>query len=148
METKETEAAAAEEAAPVNESPKPGDRVGCIITSREGVYEMFGFGVYDGMQPCELLPGNMPNPKITLDSGGVVWGCQCWWGSEEKIKKQIGDAKVNTYTPEEWETKSMLDELESLKLVTARALADETLPLQARKEFAAKMVEIASVELK
>lgn len=27
------------------------------------------------------------NPKIKLDTGEVVWGCECWWGptTEEKV---------------------------------------------------------------
>jgi hypothetical protein len=23
------------------------------------------------------------NPKIVLDGGGVVWGCECWWGEAD-----------------------------------------------------------------
>lgn len=34
------------------------------------------------------------NPRIRLDSGDVVWGCQCWWGPEAEIKKTIGDRQV------------------------------------------------------
>jgi hypothetical protein len=34
------------------------------------------------------------NPRIRLDSGDVVWGCQCWWGSEEKVTRSIGDREV------------------------------------------------------
>jgi hypothetical protein len=34
------------------------------------------------------------NPRIKLDSGDVVWGCQCWWGPEEEIKRTIGDREV------------------------------------------------------
>ena len=29
------------------------------------------------------------NPKIRLDSGKVVWGCECWWGPEEVVKKTL-----------------------------------------------------------
>lgn len=28
---------------------------------------------------AELLYDMSLNPKIALDSGGVVWGCECWW---------------------------------------------------------------------
>ena len=34
------------------------------------------------------------NPRIRLDSGDVVWGCQCWWGPEDEIKRAIGDRVV------------------------------------------------------
>lgn len=26
------------------------------------------------------------NPKIRLDDGREVWGCECWWGSAEDFK--------------------------------------------------------------
>lgn len=34
------------------------------------------------------------NPRIKLDSGKTVWGCQCWWGPEEQIKQAVGNRKV------------------------------------------------------
>jgi hypothetical protein len=27
------------------------------------------------------------NPKIRLDDGVEVWGCDCWWGDEDEFKK-------------------------------------------------------------
>ena len=29
------------------------------------------------------------NPRIRLDSGDVVWGCQCWWGPEKVVKARL-----------------------------------------------------------
>ena len=29
------------------------------------------------------------NPRLKLDNGEVVWGCECWWGSEAKIKDMV-----------------------------------------------------------
>lgn len=29
------------------------------------------------------------NPCITLDSGARVWGCECWWGGEEAVRRRI-----------------------------------------------------------
>lgn len=29
------------------------------------------------------------NPRIRLDSGEIVWGCQCWWGPEETVLGNI-----------------------------------------------------------
>ena len=34
------------------------------------------------------------NPKILLDSGDVVWGMECWWGSETKVKQMLENRKV------------------------------------------------------
>lgn len=32
---------------------------------------------------CVSNPAVRPsNPKIILDDGEVVWGCECWWGPE------------------------------------------------------------------
>jgi hypothetical protein len=63
---------------------------------------LFGFGVYDGdkIPPPELgvrffgMTMDHPNPQITLDNGKLVFGCECWWGSEEEIKKQCVGRKV------------------------------------------------------
>jgi hypothetical protein len=42
------------------------------------------------------FPKEWTNPCIVLDGGGVVWGCQCWWGPVEKMRQRFGE-----YT---WET--------------------------------------------
>lgn len=31
---------------------------------------------------------NIGNPRIRLDDGRYVWGCECWWGPEEDMLKQ------------------------------------------------------------
>lgn len=48
------------------------------------------------------------NPKILLDNGHVIWGCQCWFASEEKIKSMIelyekGQFEVEIVDPVYWE---------------------------------------------
>ncbi len=79
---------------------KAGDRVGAIFGSKEKEVEFFGFGVYEGDFPpngavgavaetlSAVAPGR-PNPRIKLDSGKIVWGCECWWGTEERIRLRI-----------------------------------------------------------
>jgi len=86
----------------------PGERVYAILGREGDVVEVFGMGTYVGE---EVPPADGPdspvgwiaeavieyqheNPKIQLDAGGVVWGCECWWGGEEKAKRSIGDMKV------------------------------------------------------
>jgi len=73
-----------------------GERVIAIShTSDDGktVY-IFGHGVYEGDEVPTSASGqlgqmlnaaNVTNPKIALDSGKVVWGCECWHGSEDKV---------------------------------------------------------------
>jgi len=68
-------------------------RVGAILNSEGKKINFLGYGEYVGDEvPPEDTPGfnmGMPNPKIVLDNGKVVWGCQCWWGPEEEIKKTL-----------------------------------------------------------
>jgi hypothetical protein len=102
-----------------NMMTKTGERVGAICNSDKATVRFFGFGVFDGdkeppsevsimgisvgelnkeikedckKQGREYTP--FTNPRITLDSGKVVWGCQCWWGSEEKVKKMLEGKEV------------------------------------------------------
>jgi hypothetical protein len=74
-----------------------GDRVGAISHRDGNTLYVFGFGVYDG----DFVPENAggigktlqqvgaTNPKITLDSGKVVWGCECWWGPEDLVTQRL-----------------------------------------------------------
>lgn len=79
---------------------KIGDRVGAIQSANKETVKLYGFGTYQGdeVPPKEvdsfLSELGLYNPKIVLDNGKVVWGCQCWWGSEEKVKTMIGNRKV------------------------------------------------------
>jgi hypothetical protein len=80
-----------------------GQRVGAIISSEEKKTYFLGYGVYEGDFPfgdtSSTAPvGNvadmarmrgLPNPRIRLDTGQIVWGCECWWGPEEKIKEKL-----------------------------------------------------------
>lgn len=50
------------------------------------------YGVYNGDLPCPMLGGAL-NPNITLDSGEVVWGCQVWWGAEDKVRAHIAKCR-------------------------------------------------------
>jgi len=77
-----------------------GTRVGAICDADDHEVRLYGYGVYDGyfIPPPEILFLGAPiaheNPRITLDDGKVVWGCECWWGAEERIKSMIGSRKV------------------------------------------------------
>jgi hypothetical protein len=82
-------------------------RVAVISADRE---KFLGYGVYLGDFDCHALSeywaneadrlGLYPdvaagyrsgkiqskNPKIELDSGETIWGCECWWGPEDEFK--------------------------------------------------------------
>lgn len=69
-------------------------RVVAIMSATEDKVFSFGEGEYvgDEVPPSDgagvlgiLSQMNVPNPKIVLDSGKVVWGCECWWGTPERM---------------------------------------------------------------
>ena len=91
--------------------PRPdktyGDRVGAVLSSNDGVFKFLGWGVYECDCPPKEAVGwladsanlhNRPNPRILLDSGKCVYGCECWWGSAERVQKAIDYAIADGYT--------------------------------------------------
>lgn len=79
-----------------------GTRVGAILSeSDDGVVKFLGYGAYEGdFVPEEAVGwiadaareyGNR-NPRIRLDSGKIVYGCECWWAAEGSIKKRCDAA--------------------------------------------------------
>ena len=83
---------------------KVGERVGAIFGSNEdGSISFFGYGVYEGDFVPEEAVGWMAdalchvgatNPRIRLDSGKAVYGCECWWGSENAVTKRLDGAVI------------------------------------------------------
>jgi hypothetical protein len=81
-----------------------GARVGAIShTDDDGKVYFFGFGTYQGTAVPEEAVGwmaeaarevGLKNPKIVLDNGEVVYGCECWWGAEERVKEQLANKEV------------------------------------------------------
>ena len=83
-------------------SVSPGGRVGCILSANEGAVLLLGYGVYEGddipygaVGPLaeQIISVERRNPKIVLDGGKVVWGCECWWGPEEQVKQAVSTAE-------------------------------------------------------
>ena len=77
-----------------------GARVGAVQSADNTTVKLYGYGVYEGEEipPKEVnefyAEVGITNPKMTMDNGNVIWGCQCWWGPEKRIKEMIGDRKV------------------------------------------------------
>lgn len=61
-----------------------GTRVLAITHSEEGKVFVIGSGVYAGEHVHPDI--GIPNPRIDLDNGKTVWGCECWWGPEDEMK--------------------------------------------------------------
>lgn len=74
-----------------------GERVGAVRKADDETVYLLGYGTYDGnhVPPSGWLHElGIANPRITLDDGRVVWGHECWWGSEEEVRAGIGDRRV------------------------------------------------------
>ena len=76
-------------------TPKPGMRVGVFHSMTEKTLALLGYGVYEGEEipPDDILSTEgppaivgMPIPKLRLDDGTVVWGCEVWWNDEANVK--------------------------------------------------------------
>lgn len=81
-----------------------GDRVGAIISAKDGVVNLLGYGVLveEKVPPADALGfGSIlheigkSNPCLRLDDGSEVFGCECWWGSESAIKAKFANFTVN-----------------------------------------------------
>lgn len=76
----------------------PGDRIGAILGKKDGVIELLGYGTFTGHAvPVEavgafaemLKEWERKNPRLQLDNGKIVYGCECWWGSEAAIMSEL-----------------------------------------------------------
>lgn len=79
-----------------------GDRIGALIgTNDDKVVKWLGYGTYQGEHvPPEDVGGynlGLPNPKLVLDNGDVVWGCEVWWGSEKGMKEKLEIYRAEGY---------------------------------------------------
>ena len=78
------------------EAPKPGMRVGVFHSCTDETLLLLGYGVYEGdeVPPVDILQADigppallaLPVPKLRLDDGTVVWGCECWWNDEAMVR--------------------------------------------------------------
>lgn len=85
---------------------KVGDRVYAIRDMDEAAntVHLYGYGVYEGdYLPDGAGDGGIPtlvkqlghdNPRIKLDNGQTVWGCECWWGPEAEFKSRADQFTV------------------------------------------------------
>lgn len=80
-----------------------GQRVGAMQSADKDEVRMYGFGIFVGNESPVEAAGMMAkiireqgrtNPKILLDSGKVVYGCECWWGPEASVRAKIGDRRI------------------------------------------------------
>lgn len=72
-------------------APVPPYRVGALLSSTDEAMKFLGYGEYVGMESVtpDVYPLPIPNPKIVLENGDVVWGMECWWGPESSIRPKV-----------------------------------------------------------
>lgn len=76
---------------------QPGIRVGALMSADKDTAYLFGYGVFEGYRKpnpalqVQIFGERMEheNPCILLDSGKRVFGCECWWGPEDKIRELV-----------------------------------------------------------
>ncbi len=111
-------------------NPAIGRRVGVIRNTDQDTVYLFGYGTYQGspIPPDDVLealwgisrealvkelaevlaheptPEELDwyfgNPKLVLDDGRVLWGCQSYWGDEDRVREAIGSRQVVLVDPE------------------------------------------------
>jgi hypothetical protein len=98
LEAEETEAVEAEApatpphtAAEAAAAKAAGYRAGAFLSLDAVSVKLIGYGTYKGDVMHPTL--GFPNPLIELDDGKHVWGCECWWGPEDKIKAVVAEAE-------------------------------------------------------
>lgn len=83
-------------------------RIGAVLSWDEWQVRLLGYGVYEGLAPSPVGPFGMPlesheeidgveppkDHRLVMDDGRVVWGEQCIWASESRIRELIGDREV------------------------------------------------------
>jgi hypothetical protein len=119
---------------------KIGDRVGAVlsVSKEEGVL-FLGYGIYEGdfypeeaigfFADCKkkmIAEGKakktddwMTNPRIRLDNGKVVYGCECWWGNidlEDYVKKGY---KIINVDIEQYRENILLEEKDAKSVLSA-----------------------------
>lgn len=91
---------------------KDGDKI-FAATHADGDHVYFlGFGIYKGTEiPGEDVVGMMgsllrmreqENPKLVLDSGEVIYGCECYWGPADQFRSFSNMRKVVQVTVAEF----------------------------------------------
>ncbi len=83
-------------------------RVGAIshLSERTKTLYIYGFGEYIGDEiPYEAVgffadvakQQKHKVPKIMLDNGKIIYGCECWWGDDVEVKKIVNELKEKGY---------------------------------------------------
>ena len=75
-----------------------GTRVVAVRDAKDEAVYLYGRGKYVGDWQGGPT-GSIPNPLIELDSAEVVWGCECWWMSEEEYENKFRKGRPEVIVP-------------------------------------------------
>ena len=71
---------------------KKNDRIIALLEVSGNIVSCLGEGIYAGRFPLPSYAGGFnfgqENPKLILDNGQIVWGCECWWGLKDLVIKK------------------------------------------------------------
>lgn len=83
---------------------KLGDKVFAVSHGDNDNIYFLGFGVYEsdeipsedtlGMMASLLRMREQKNPKLVLDNGESVWGCECYWGPTDQFRSFANMRKI------------------------------------------------------
>lgn len=71
---------------------KPGDRIGAFAEIKDGEVKFLGYGEYLG--DFETDDPKCMTAKLKLDDGVEAMGYQCVWGSEARVRREVGNRKL------------------------------------------------------
>lgn len=81
-----------------------GGRVGAILAASRREVHQLGYGVFEGMYelPKDIpgpfgmpIPPGTKVPRIKLDDGKTIWGCECWWDHADKVEEFVRRKSVD-----------------------------------------------------
>ncbi len=92
----------------VGSKPSIGSYVGAVRELNSHTTYLYGFGTYEGNFQVGEDDGPQPKgkaaeivqekgaliPRIRLDNGQVIWGCECIWGPDQEIKARMKNTTV------------------------------------------------------
>lgn len=81
-----------------------GDNICAVLKADSKNVYVIGYGTYLGEEiPDKDITGQIAtmlrnakatNPKLEMEDGTIVWGCECWWGDVESAIEMMGGRKV------------------------------------------------------
>lgn len=101
---------------------KVGDKVLALMSANETTYYSYGAGIYQGDEVpppgvginlgFDLNAEKIPNPKIQLENGDIVWGCECWWHEYDSYIKALEGLKEVKVSIEDFRSGALKDILD------------------------------------